>query len=195
MNTEKQSFEKYAEMYKPWQDMLFNWPKSMCSMSSLPAGADIWFKPYSSCFGDWNGLQDQFTKAFSAFFQPLNASQISNQAIFEGFGEYIKIVEAWYKNADKIGKMQCELIQGLFTGKEVNIAESLENIKVSYDDFSKNFIESLKKTPLEKTCQSLEELNNLVKKIAESFPEEQKQAKEILQTLWDSYHKIISPCY
>jgi methyl-accepting chemotaxis protein len=110
----------------------------------------------------------------------------------QSINSYVKIYDEWIKNMDKMGKKQLELVQGLATGKEVNVAEMFDDISKSYADISNSLMESLKGTTLEEAFKGVEEVNEALKQFADSFPEEQKQTKEIFQTFCSSYVKIMN---
>jgi len=51
---------------------------------------------------------------------------------------------------------------------------------------------SLKSTPFKEALKGIEEIEKGIQQFANTFPEEQKQAKKIFQTFCDSYIKIIT---
>ena len=193
MEKERNAFGIYSDMFKAWGDLSNSWVRSMSSMPPFkPAETGSWFKPFEDYFKDWGNIHKGFTEVTKGFSWPYEGTKDYSRTMMQGINSYVKIYDAWTKSMDKTGRKQFELVQGLATGKEVNVAEMFDDISKSYGDISNSLIESLKGTTLEEAFKGVEEVNEALNQFADSFPEEQKQAKEIFQAFCSSYVKIMN---
>ena len=193
MENERSAFGVYSNMFKAWGDLSNSWARSISGMPLFkPVETDRWFKPFGDYFENWGNIHKGFTEVTKGFSWPYEGTKDYSRTMMQGINSYVKIYDAWTKSMDKTGRKQLELVQGLATGKEVNVAEMFDDISKSYGDISNSLIESLKGTTLEEAFKGVEEVNEALNQFADSFHEEQKQAKEIFQAFCSSYVKIMN---
>lgn len=193
MAERKNPFDVYMDMLKAWGDVFSSWAKSMSSMPlPEPMGMEAWFKPFQDYFGAWGKVYEGFTETMKGFPWPYEGMKDYGEAIVKGIDSYVKIYDAWIRSMDKIGRKQFEIAQGLVTGKEVKTDEIFDALKESYDDISNSFVESLRGTIFKEVSKGVEDVNKAVKQFISSFPEEEKQAREIFQTFSNSFIKVMN---
>lgn len=195
MEKGKNTFGIYTDMYKSWSDIFNSWSKSMTGGGMplfRPSDMNNWFKPFQGYFGDWNRIYEGFGQTMAGFPWPYESVNKYSRVLMQGINSYVKIYDTWIRSLDKIGRKQFEVAQGITTGKETNIEDLFDIINQSYAEISEGIVESLKGMPFEEAFKGADEINKALKKFIDSFPEEQKQAKEVFQTFCSSYIKIIN---
>jgi len=193
MSKEKSPFEAYTDMYRAWGDVYSSWAKSMGGMPFVGTREmESWFKPFWGYFGDWAKIYESYTEAMKGFPWPYEGMRDYSDAATKAINSYVKIYDAWVRSMDKIGRKQLEIAQGLATGRDVKTAEIFDVLRESYGDISVSLVDSLKGTAFEAGSKGIEEVNKAVKKFTDSFPEEEKQAKETFQIFTDSFSKMMN---
>jgi hypothetical protein len=193
MSKEKSPFGVYTDMFQAWGDVYGSWAKSV---SGMPFGAtkelESWFKPFWGYFGDWGKIYESYTQAMKGFPWPYEGMRDYSDGATKAINSYVKIYDAWVRSMDKIGRKQLEIAQGLATGRDVKTAEIFDVLRESYGDISVSLVDSLKGTAFEAGSKGIEEVNKAVKQFADSFPEEEKQARETFQIFSDSFIKMMN---
>ncbi len=193
MSKEKSPFEVYTDMYRAWGDVYSSWAKSV---SGMPYGGtkelESWFKPFRGYFGDWAKIYESYTEAMRGFPWPYEGMRDYSDAASKAINSYVKIYDAWVGSMDKIGRKQLEIAQGAATGRDVKTAEIFDVLRESYGDISVSLVDSLKGTAFEAGSKGIEEVNKAIKQFVDSFPEEEKQAKETFQVFTNSFIKMMN---
>jgi len=193
MSKEKSPFEVYTDMFGAWGDVFSSWAKSMSGMPFVGAKeVESWYEPFWGYFKDWGKIYQSFTETMRGFPYLYGGMKDYSDAGITAINSYVTIYDAWVRGMDKIGRKQLEIAQGLAAGREVKTAELFDVLRESYGDVSVSLVESLKGTAFEAASKGVEEVNKAVKQFADSFPEEEKQAKETFQTLSNSFIKMMN---
>jgi hypothetical protein len=193
MSKQRSPFEVYADMLGAWGDVVSSWSKSMGGMPFVGVKeTEGWFKPFWDYFGDWSKIYQSFAESMKGFSWPYGAMRDYTDAAIKGIDSYVRVYDAWVKSIDKVGRKQFEVAQALASGKEVSTAEIFDTLRQTYADVSVSLAESLRGTALEQMFKGVEEVNKAVKQFADSFPEEEKQAKETFQVFTNSFIKMMN---
>ena len=193
MSKQRSPFEVYADMLGAWGDVVSSWSKSMSGVPFVGTKEmESWFKPFWDYFGDWSKIYQSFGESMKGFSWPYGAMRDYTDAAIRGIDSYVRVYDAWVRSIDKVGRKQFEVAQALSSGKEVSTTEIFDTLRQTYADVSVSLAESLRGTALEQMFGAVEEVNKAVKQFADSFPEEEKQAKETFQVFTNSFIKMMN---
>jgi hypothetical protein len=192
MSKQETPFEAYSDMLGTWGDVVSSWSKSMSGMPFFGTKEmEKCLKPFWDYFEEWGKVYQSYTETMKGFPWPYAAMRDYTDAAIKGIKSYITIYDAWVRSMDKIGRKQFEIAEGLATGRKVETAEIFDVLRQCYGDVSVSLAEALKGTAFEAASKGIEEVNKAVKQFVDSFPEEEKQAKETFQIFSNSFIKMI----
>jgi hypothetical protein len=191
MSKQNGPFEAYTHMVGAWGDVVSSWSESMIGMASVGTEeTESWFKPLWDYFEEWGKVYQSYTETMKGLPLPYAAMRDYADGAIRAIDYCATMYDVWARSVDKIGRKQLEIAQGLASGRKVETAEVFDVLRQSYVDASVSLAESLRGTAFEAGFKGIEEVNKAAKQFLDSFPEEEKQAKETFQIFANSFIKM-----
>jgi hypothetical protein len=193
MSKQNGPFEAYTHMVGAWGDAVSSWSESMSGMASFGTKeTESWFKPLWEYFEEWRKIYPSFTETVKGLPLPYAAMRDYAEGAIREIDYCARIYDVWARSVDKIGRKQLEIAQGLATGRKVETAEVFDVLRQSYVDASVSLGESLGGTAFEGAYRGIDELYKAARQFLDSFPDEEKQAKETFQVFTNSLIKMMN---
>lgn len=176
-------FELYTRAFKSWADVFSSYSRTWAAPGEASGTPDLSgvFKPWWDFLDNWMKMGHSFGEMARDMKMPFDSVRYGSRAVAGGIEAYLKIYDAWLSGTQKIVSEGFEASRQLSSGQSPDTAAFFEALKSTGERMSAAVAESLKDTPF----SGIPEIDQVVRKSLESFPEEQRVARDFLQGLFD----------